>query len=292
MKNIQLKFTVIFLLIITTTLSAQEFQGKATYQTKTTLNMDFANSGIPADRIKMIKERMKSRLERTYVLTFNKTASIYKEEAKLDQSAGSRGGMRFMMMGGGASGNHYKNTQTKGSSKENEFSGKNFLIKDDLITYDWKMEQETKMIGEYTCYKATAVVERPMRREIQFGRRNNTEEDREEQEKKEKEQENIMELIIVTAWYTLDIPVNNGPGDYWGLPGLILEISDDNTQILCTKIIMNPKEKMELKEPTKGKVVTQKEYDLIFEEKTKEMRERMQNERKKSGRPGHIRIRG
>ena len=73
---------------------------------------------------------------------------------------------------------------------------------------------------------------------------------------------------------------------------LILELKDDNTQILCTKIVMNPKEKTELKEPTKGKVVTQQEYDAIIEEKTKEMRERMQNERQKSGGGGHIRIRG
>ena len=141
-------------------------------------------------------------------------------------------------------------------------------------------------------FKATAVVERPIRREFQFGRRNNTEEDRAAQEKKEKEQENMKELITVVAWYTLDIPVSNGPGNYWGLPGLILEISDDNTQILCTKIVMNPKEKAELKEPTKGKIVTQEEYDAIIEEKTKEMRERMQNERQKSGGGGHIRIRG
>ena len=289
MKNIPLKIIGV-LLLITATLGAQEFQGKAIYQTKTTLDMDFANSGIPADRIKMIKERMKSRLEKTYVLTFDKSVSIYKEEAKLDQ-AGGGGGMRFMMMGGGASGDYYKNTKTRTSSKENEFSGKNFLIKDSLVTYEWKMEQETKMIGEYMCFKATSVVERPMRREFQFGRGNNSEEERKEREKKEKEQENMMELIGVTAWYTLDIPVSHGPGEYWGLPGLILEISDDNTQILCTKIVMNPKEKVELNEPTKGKVVTQQEYDIIIEEKTKEMRERMQNERQKSGSGRHIRIR-
>ena len=292
MKNIPFKTIILFLILIVGTIEAQEFQGKAIYQTKTTLDMDFANSGIPADRIKMIKERMKSQLERAYVLSFNKTASIYKEEEKLDQMASGRGGMRFMMMGRGASGEHYKNTQTKISSKENEFSGKNFLIKDSLVNYDWKMEQETKMIGDYLCFKATTVVERPMRREFRFGRSNNTEEDRKEREKKEKEQENIKELISVVAWYTLDIPVNNGPGDYWGLPGLILEISDDNTQIFCTKIVLNPKEKEDLKEPTKGKVVTQQEYDLIVEEKTKEMRERMQNERQKSGGGGHIRIRG
>jgi len=276
------------MLLVVSVLQAQDFQGKAVYQTKSSMNIDLAGSGIPADRIKMIKERMKNQLEKTYVLTFNKTASIYKQEEKLDQASGRRGGMRFMMMGGNGSGKYYKNSQTKTSAKENEFSGKNFLIKDDLTTYDWKMEQETKMIGENLCFKATTVVERPVREtNFRFGRRNDS-----EQEKKEESKEDVMEQVIVTAWYTLGVPVSHGPDDYWGLPGLILEVSDGNTQILCTKIVMNPKEKTVIAEPTKGKVVSQKEYDEIFENKIKEMRERMGNEREKSGGERHFRIRG
>jgi len=293
MKNILFNSAIVFLLLISNTLLAQDFQGKAVYQSKTTLDIDFSTSGIPADRIQMIKERMKNNLDRTYELTFNKTASNYKQEEKLDQSPNSGGGgMRMMFMGGGATGKHYKNIQTKTSAKENEFSGKPFLVKDSLISYVWKMEQETKMIGQNLCFKATTVIERPIRREFQFGRgrESQSEEDKKAAEKKEEEQKNMKEIIIVTAWYTLDIPVSNGPGDYWGLPGLILEISDDSTTILCTKIVINPKEKDDISEPKKGKVVSQKEYDEIVAEKTKEMRERMQNERQKSGGGGHIRI--
>ncbi len=293
MKNILFKSSLVFLLLVSNEIMAQDFQGKVTYMSKTTLDIDFSTSGIPADRIQMIKDRMKNNLERTYELTFDKKASNYVQEEKLDQSPGAGGGgMRMMFMGGGASGRHYKNIQTKISAKENEFSGKFFLVKDSLTVYNWKMEQETKMIGQNLCFKATAVVERPMKREFQFGRGSQSEEQRKEAEKKEEEQKNLKELITVTAWYTLDIPVSNGPGDYWGLPGLILEISDDNTQILCTKIVINPKEKVEITEPTKGKVISQKEYDDMVVEKTKEMRERMQNERQKSGDGGHVRIGG
>ena len=291
MNKVIIKSIVVILLFATSIIQAQEFQGKAVYQTKTKMDMDFAGSGIPADRIKMIKVRMKNRLEQTYELTFDKTASIYKQEEKLDQASGGRGGMRFMMMGGIGSGKYYKNSQTKTLAKENEFSGKNFLIKDDLKIYDWKMEQETKMIGENMCFKATTVIERPVRNtNIRFGRRNNQEND----EEKEKENEPTqMEQIIVTAWYTMGIPVNHGPGEYWGLPGLILEVNDGSTQIVCTKIVMNPKDKVEIKEPKKGKVVTQAEYDKILEVKMKEMQERFSNERQKSGQSGHrIRIGG
>jgi GLPGLI family protein len=31
---------------------------------------------------------------------------------------------------------------------------------------------------------------------------------------------------VVTAWHTPDIPLPHGPGDYWGLPDLILEVND------------------------------------------------------------------
>jgi GLPGLI family protein len=291
MKSILLKSTTVLLLLASSIAFAQDFQGKAIYQTKTTLDMDLAGSGIPADRIKMIKERMKSQLEKTFELSFDKVASIYKEEAKLDQSAGGRGGMRFMMMGGGATGDYYKNTQTKTSAKENEFSGKNFLIKDALNTYEWKMEQETKMIGQNLCFKATTVIEVPVRSEFRFGRRNATEEKEDETKKAAAEEAPKMEQIIVTAWYALDIPVSHGPGDFWGLPGLILEVAYGDTNILCTKIVMNPKDKVEIKEPSKGKEVSQKEYDEIIAEKMKEMQERFRNERQKGGNT-HIRMRG
>ncbi|MHA1678776.1 MAG: GLPGLI family protein [Promethearchaeota archaeon] len=265
--------------LFTTSLIAQNFQGRAIYESKTNLDIDFSKSGIPADRIKIFQERMKSNLEKTYELTFNKTASIYKEEEKLDQTS-SRGGMRFLMMTGGVSGKHYKNVQTKKSTKENEFSGKNFLIKDELVTYKWKMEKETKMIGDQMGFKATTVVNMPVRREMRFGRRNNNEEDKREEEAIKQP---TSEPVIVTAWYTLDIPISQGPGDYWGLPGLILEVSVRDTKIMCTKIVLNPKEKTELKEPKKGKIVTQEEYDEIVAKKTEEMRERFRNERQKSG---------
>ena len=265
--------------ILTTPLRAQDFQGKAVYESKSNLNIDFSKSGIPADRIKIFQERMKSNLEKTYELTFNKTTSIYREEEKLDQTS-SRGGMRFLMITGGASGKHYKNVQTKKSTKENEFSGKNFLIKDELVVYNWKMEKETKMIGDQLSFKATTVINMPVRREMSFGRRNSSEEEKRDEEETKKP---LTEPVIVTAWYTLDIPISQGPGDYWGLPGLILEVSVRDTKIMCTKIVLNPKEKTELKEPTKGKIVTQEEYDEIVAKKTEEMRERFRNERQKSG---------
>ena len=79
--------------------------------------------------------------------------------------------------------------------------------------------------------------------------------------------------ITVTAWYCPEIPVNQGPDEYWGLPGLIMEVNDGKTVIMCSKLVMNVKDKIEIKAPTGGDKVTQKEFDDIMMKKMKEMSE-------------------
>jgi GLPGLI family protein len=78
--------------------------------------------------------------------------------------------------------------------------------------------------------------------------------------------------ITITAWYTPEIPVNQGPEGYWGLPGLILEVNDGKTTIFVQKCL-NPKDKVEIKAPNNGKEVSQKEYDEIVTKKMEEFRE-------------------
>lgn len=77
----------------------------------------------------------------------------------------------------------------------------------------------------------------------------------------------------ITAWFTPEIPVNQGPEMYWGLPGLILEVNDGKTVILCSKVVLNSKDKAEIKAPTKGTVVTQKEFDETVTKKMEEWRQ-------------------
>lgn len=76
----------------------------------------------------------------------------------------------------------------------------------------------------------------------------------------------------VEAWYTLQIPVGHGPAAYWGLPGLILEVSAGDTTILGTKIVMNPKEKIEIEAPDKGKEITKVSYKEAIVGKMMEIR--------------------
>tara|TARA_R110000868_G_scaffold16482_6_gene73858 strand:- start:5223 stop:6035 length:813 start_codon:yes stop_codon:yes gene_type:complete len=256
-------------------LQAQDFQGKAIYQSKTQVNFDFGNRNIPEDRKKEMMERMKKANEKTFILNFNKTASIYKVEEKLEQP-GERGGGRGPRFGAmaGNDGDLYKNIQDQKYLVKNELLGKIFLIDDELEALDWKMESESKQIGNYTAFKATAVktIKRPNMSAI-FRRPGRGEENDEEK----KGEEFIIKEVEIVAWYTPEIPINQGPGLYWGLPGLILAVNDDVTTIVCSEITLNPSEKIEIKAPSKGKQVTQAEYDQISQEKMKEMRENFRN---------------
>ncbi|WP_263603784.1 GLPGLI family protein [Chryseobacterium sp. PET-29] len=84
----------------------------------------------------------------------------------------------------------------------NSFKNKNFENIDDLFVYQtddsmkWKLSNETKMADKYLLQKATT----------NFGGR------------------------LWTAWFCKDIPFNEGPYKFRGLPGLIFEIYDSKKQ--------------------------------------------------------------
>jgi len=283
----KLILTLSLLLIAVISNAQKDFQGVAVYESKTSTS-DFkarmeGNKDITPEMQKMIEERMKKMFEKTFILNFDKSASIYKEEEKLD-APGEQGGRRMMasMMGGG--GTHYKNVKDKQFIVDKEFFGKEFLIKDSLPKYDWKMEGESKQIGNYTCFKATAVVKvnESDFRNFRFKNRDKKETETKTETVKDTakakktnftEDWEMPKENTITAWYCPEIPVNQGPENYWGLPGLILEVNDGKTVMLCTKIVMNAKDKVEIKPATKGKQVTQTEYNDIVKKKMEEMQE-------------------
>ena len=269
----------------------KDFQGMAVYESKTS-TAEFAknfdgNKDMTPEMKNQIMERMKKMFEKTFVLNFDKSASIYKEEEKLD-APGQGGGGRMMasFMGGG--GTYFKNVKEKQYTVDKEVFGKEFLIKDSLPNLKWVLSDESKKIGDYTCFKATAVKEasktdfRNFRRKKEEPKKETEEgkvDEKATSEKKEEKKTNFFaeiempKEVTVTAWYCPEIPVNQGPDEYWGLPGLIMEVNDGKTVIMCSKLVLNVKDKIEIKAPTGGDKVTQKEYDDIMIKKMKEMSE-------------------
>jgi GLPGLI family protein len=262
---------------------AQDFQGVATYKSKRKMDIKMDSTQMDGDMQKQMMEMLTKQFEKTYKLTFNKEESLYKEEEKLE--APQTSGMQIVIAGAGGSDVLYRNVKEQRYTNQNELMGKVFLIQDQLKPTDWVLGSETKNIGNYTCYKATSTREQEVRESRMSVNGDNHKEENEKAEPK-------METITITAWYTPQIPINSGPGNYYGLPGLILEVNDGSETVICSKIVMNPKDNVRISEPTKGKIITQVEFNEVMEKKMKEMEERYNSNRKGEAHGVQIRIGG
>ena len=284
MKNICLAF---FGLLTISIYSQQTFQGKAVYKSKTAVNMNFGGKQLSDIQKKRFAEKMKTRLEKTFVLSFTKTASLYEEEKSLSAPTARFGGK------GGGKGNlnsltgiKYKNIKEGIVLEELELLGKKFLVTDNGDKPAWILGSETKKIGNYICYKATLKKEIiPLGNTARSfaGKGKNRGKARNKTEKKPQAKSNKVakKTVTVTAWYSPQIPVAQGPGEYWGLPGLILEINEDKTTILCSEIVLNSSGKIEIKAPKKGKKISREDFRKLAAKKMVEMKG--QFKRKKGG---------
>ena len=259
-----------FIFLISTSVNsikpAREFQAKAYYFSKS--KMELGNWGARLSEVqkKQIEARMKNRLEKGYVLSFNKEESLFVEEDQLDAISGATDswGKNF------APGVQYKNVKTNTQLQEQEFYGKKFLVNDVLQPIEWKLESDTKKIGNYTCFKATASIPSNELAWYSFSWDNLRETSEPESDSVQTKE---IKITLIEAWYAPQIPVRHGPLEYWGLPGLILEVSADNTTMLCSKLVLNPDEVIEIEAPSKGKKVTKLEYRTIINDKMVEFRD-------------------
>lgn len=108
-----------------------------------------------------------------------------------------------------------------------------FLIKDKYKPYNWALTKETKTINGKVCTKATTTGNIP-----------------------------------VTAWFCTDIPLNVGPMGYLGLPGIIMQL-DTPTYSYVLQEMVNLKDTPAFEVPTKGKVISQEDFNKLEAEKIK-----------------------
>lgn len=274
MKNLrnQLLLTLLALVLCTAFSYAQGFQGTATYQSAANAGKEptfkIQGEGITPEMEEKLAQAIKKQNQKEFTLNFNLSESNWKEVASLGNgpSAASGGvsGISIRMSVSGDGALKYRNIAENLYLEETNLMSKPFLVKDELKNFEWELTNETKKIGEYTVQKAqyTKVTIRKM---MTFG--NGVAEG-------DGEPKVITDSVKVEAWFTSQIPVSHGPDDYWGLPGLILELKDGRKTYLCTKVILNPEDGVEIKKPRKGKKVTREEYTEIQMEKLKEMQEK------------------
>jgi GLPGLI family protein len=267
-KLFGLLFAICFVVLGSFTPVNDDFQGKAYYYSKSKMELGNWGARMSEAQKKQVYERLKNRLNKTYVLTFNKTESMFKEEDQVDAIAGATDswGNNF------SRGDQYKNVKENLLVQSQEFYGKKFLVKDKLQEIDWKMGSESKQIGQYMCFKASASIPTDELSWFDFSWGDLRREEASDTADASNEAPEIP-MTEVEAWYTLQVPVSHGPAEYWGLPGLILEVSAGNTTMLCSKIVMNPEETIKIEAPDKGKEITKTEYQATIRNKMREMRD-------------------
>lgn len=169
--------------------------------------------------------------KRKFILLFNSKKSKFSiiknldiddasKEAKLDKMAS----IRF-----GSIDTYFFDKIKNQTLKQNEDG---VLLKEN--EQEWEITSENKNIESYNCYKAILKLNYLAR---DGGQKTKT----------------------ITAWFAPILPYGYGPKGYNGLPGLILELQDQETTFLATKIELQKKEII-ISVP-KGKAIDKNKYD-------------------------------
>jgi len=224
--------------LIATTVIAQTTEGTIYYTESIKLDIE-----LPEDQ-EHLRALIPATSDQSKALYFTKDLSMYKNLSSEDdvkeinqESGGAQ--MQIKIASGSAENHLLKNFADQTMIDQRDFLGKKFLIDGTIPEMKWKITGEQKKVLKYTCMKATQM-------------KDSTE---------------------IIAWFTPQIPLPNGPDTYGQLPGLILEVSmeDSKRTITATKIEVGAFDASVLETPKKGKKVTRAAFKKITAEKLKEM---------------------
>ncbi|SDX37329.1 GLPGLI family protein [Lutibacter oricola] len=207
---------------------------KKTYINRLSTNKNFLNKNKNnPEFVRKVKEidSKKSDLvkELRFELIFKDSVSVFKAQNILELENN-----RFYSFAIGPEGGNVYYTSKKNIRKIDAY-GEVFLV--EYPRQEWKLYDEEKKIGEYTCYKATTT-------ETVKGR-------------------NGIIKTPVEVWYAPKINIPHGPLGYSNLPGLIIELSMRNYKYYVSEIMLNSSKEIQIKKPTQGKIVTKDEFEEI-----------------------------
>lgn len=225
-----------FILIYSLTSFSQIKSGKITYVFSMTPISQKKIDSITKKRATKnarMREWFKNTLKNTpnvnAYLEFSNGESIYYVENEMQIEGKPIFNMNRISAGG--DNKVYVNAKTKEILKE--YNTENLLIV--KKPKKWKITQESKKIGNYLCFKAIDI------------------------ESKNKKMKPIV-------WFTPEIPVSFGPLDFHGLPGLVILVEMYNRTISVSKVVLNPKEKIVLKELNKGERISEEKFNKKMSE--------------------------
>lgn len=242
--------------------SQTTFEGKVFYQEQRHMDIELKSDEVSKALKESIMKGLKNLSRKEYVLTFDQAESLYREKESLGTPSVGSGNITTVSFGSSGNG-RYRNIAKKRSISEEGILGKAFLVKEEIEKPDWELVNETKKIGKYIAFKAV------LKKEVEVHDFLLNQEDKDNEEEETK-----TEIRTTTVWYTPQIPVHHGPGIYWGLPGLILEVQKENYRLLATKVIINPTEGIEIEAPDEGKEIGREKFEKLQEKKMEEWMKR------------------
>jgi GLPGLI family protein len=232
---------LVFLLLGTFFAHAQD-QGKITYEEYIEFEIE-----LPPE-MAAYADMMPTEQRTMMDLFFNANESMYKASPIVEtaeENPFEENGMEvnIRINTGGEDAHTYFNQEEAIMLRAENVMGKKFLVTGERNNPGWKIAGNQKEILGYQCLEATLE----------------------------------MDSTTITAWFTPEIPVAVGPGEFNGLPGailgLVVPMEDTELMITATEISLGDYN-AEIIRPTKGKKVTSEEFDAIMEERMQEM-ERM-----------------
>ena len=223
---------LVTMLFITNCFYAQS--GQAEYIIKMNA-LSYPNAGKYEERIEKMKEYANNQ---KFELIFNKSQSSFKyiESLNSDPNFSETENKIARAAFTASSDFYYDNLRNIEISQGRD----KVLIEKKNAKVAWIISTDSKMIGDYLCYKATYQEPYVSRRS---GQKNYTN---------------------VVAWFAPMLPYGYGPIQFYGLPGLILELQYKNTTYLATNIKVSSASRT-IYSP-KGKTVSKEEYDKKLRE--------------------------
>jgi GLPGLI family protein len=207
-----------------------EIQYEFTITTNDSISNEVLKKNKVSDQVKKMLKTLYSKNKASYLLRFHKNASIFKAVESLSIEENKMNYAKIM----GGNGIFYTDKNADKILDQKEAYGQLFLVS--IPKPEWSLTQETKTIGKYLCYKATT--------------------------KQEAETRHGKVVKKITAWYTPEIPINYGPKNFYGLPGLIIELEIAKGSLFrATNINLSLTKEIKIKKPTRGKKLSLQEFE-------------------------------
>ncbi len=249
----------VFSLFVFTNSFAQIKDGSIVYEKKMNMHRRITDEQMRA----YIPEFRSSK----HILYFSDSISNYKPLVELESNEGGEGGRMIMSMGASMMGETtdlFKNYPKATATNIIEFGSNTYNVTDSIKKQTWVLQNETKNILGYNCKKAVFKQMQQISKQTRKFTSFSVNGDREIKKDTSFADSAKVKEIEIIAWYTNDISCPSGPEEYGGLPGLALMVDIDNGETVYTAIELKKEvSKKELKEPTKGKKISNEDLSKL-----------------------------